>query len=126
MSRGQIMKSLKEILVNGDIIQKVRELNFNKEVQIRNEIDELEARKDEKLEYIILRIRYLGRLVTDTKEKKIDEIEKSIREKENELGNLLDIDNNLIDWLLELEEIERGMKTMLMKTMLKKNKIKTE
>ena len=95
-------------------------------MQVRNEIDELEARKDEKLEYIILRIKYLGRLVTDTKEKKIYEIEKSIREKENELGNLLDIDNNLIDWLLELEEIERGMKTMLMKTTLKKNKIKTE
>ena len=116
---NKIMKVLNEILANNDIIQKVRALNFDKDVQVRDEIDELKTKKDEELELIILRNRYLGRLDRDTEEKRIDEIEKSIREKENELGDWFAIDNHLIDWLLELGEIKRGMKTML-----KKNKIK--
>ena len=116
---NKIMKVLNEILANNDIIPKVRALNFDKDVQVRDEIDELKTKKDEELELIILRNRYLGRLDRDTEEKRIDEIEKSIREKENELGDWFAIDNHLIDWLLELGEIKRGMKTML-----KKNKIK--
>ena len=58
MSRDQIvinnkiMKALKEILANKDIIQKVRDLNFDKEVQLRDEIDELETRKDEEIGHI--------------------------------------------------------------------------
>ena len=123
MSRDQIMKALKEILANQDIIQKVRELNFDKKVQVKDEIDQLEARKDEELEHMVLRNRYLGRLIRDAEEKRIDEIKKSIREKKSELGAWLPIDNNLINWLLKLDEIEEHMKTMLMKTMLKKNKI---
>ena len=51
MCRDQIMKAVKEILANKVIIQKVRELNFGKEVQVKNEINELEARKDEELEH---------------------------------------------------------------------------
>ena len=34
MSRDQIIKFLKEILANKDMIQKVRDLNFDKEVQV--------------------------------------------------------------------------------------------
>ena len=72
MSRDQIvinnkiMKALKEILANKDIIQKVRDLNFDKEVQLRDEIDELETRKDEEIGHIILRNRYFGRSDSDT------------------------------------------------------------
>ena len=33
------------------MIQKVRDLNFNKEVQVKYEINELKAKKDEGLEY---------------------------------------------------------------------------
>ena len=121
MSRDQIMKALKEILANKDIIQKVRDLNFDKEVQGKGEINQLEARKDEELEQVILRNRYFGRLLRNAEEKRLDEIKKSIRENENELGDWLDIDNNFIDWLLELDEIEEHMKTTL-----KKSKIKTK
>ena len=64
------MKVLKEILANKDIIQKVRDLNFDKEVQVKYEINELEARKDEELEYIILNNGYFGRSDSDRKEKK--------------------------------------------------------
>ena len=46
MPKSLIMKALKEILVNKDIIQKVRDLNFDKEVQVKYEIHQLEARKD--------------------------------------------------------------------------------
>ena len=120
-SRDQIMKALKEILANKDIIQKVRDLNFDKEVQGKGEINQLEARKDEELEQVILRNRYFGRLLRNAEEKRLDEIKKSIRENENELGDWLDIDNNFIDWLLELDEIEEHMKTTL-----KKSKIKTK
>ena len=74
MSRDQIMKALKEILTNQDIIQKVRESNFDKKVQVKDEIDQLEARKDEELEHMVLRNRYLGRLIRDAEEKRIDEI----------------------------------------------------
>ena len=119
------MKALKEILANKDIIQKARELNFDKEVQVKYEIIELKARKDEELEHIIQKNRYFKRSDGNREEKRIDEIEKSIRKKENELEDWLDIGNNLIDCLLELDEIEEDTKTMLMKTMLMKNKIKT-
>ena len=42
---NKIMKALKEILANKDIIQKVTFFNFDKEVQMKYEINELEARK---------------------------------------------------------------------------------
>ena len=71
------MKALKKILANKDIIQKVRDLNFDKEVQVKYEINELKARKDEELEHIIPRNRYFGRPDRDGEEKIIDEIEKS-------------------------------------------------
>ena len=54
---NKIMRALKEILANKDIIQKVRDLNSDKEVQVKYEISELKARKDEELEHIILRNR---------------------------------------------------------------------
>ena len=71
------MKALKKILANKDIIQKVRDLNFDKEVQVKYEINELKARKDEELEHIIPRNRYFGRPDRDGEERIIDEIEKS-------------------------------------------------
>ena len=46
MSRDQIMKALKETLAKKDMIQKVGELNFDKEEQVKDEIDELEPTKD--------------------------------------------------------------------------------
>ena len=76
MSRCQIMKALKKILANKYLIQKVRHSNFDKEVQVRYEINELKARKDEELEHIILRNRYFGRSDGDREEKRIDEIKK--------------------------------------------------
>ena len=39
------MTTLKEMLANENIIQKVRQLNSEKEVQVKDEIDELEAKK---------------------------------------------------------------------------------
>ena len=107
------MKALKEILANKEIMQKVRDLSFDKEVQVKYEINELKARKDEELEYIILRNRYFGRLDRDTEEKIVNEIEKSIREKETELKNFFATDNELIDLLLELDEIIKDLKTAL-------------
>ena len=92
-----------------------------KKFKLKYEINELEARKYEELEYIILRNRYFGRSDGDREEKKTDEIEKSIREKENELKNLFATDNEFIDLLLESVEIIRNMNIML-----KKNKIKTQ
>ena len=108
-----MMKALRKILANKDIIQKVRDLNFDKEVQVKYEINELKARKDEELEHIILRNRYLERPDRDGEEKIIDEIKKSIREKENELKNLFARENELIDLLLELDEIIKDLKTAL-------------
>ena len=58
---NKIMTALKEISTHKNIIQKVRESNFDKEVQVRDEINELEARKDQELEHIMLRNRYFGR-----------------------------------------------------------------
>ena len=58
---NEIMKALNEILGNKDIIQKARKSNFDKEVQVRDEIDELKARKDEELDHIIQKNRYFGR-----------------------------------------------------------------
>ena len=55
MSRGQIMKALKEILANKDIKQKIRYLNFDKEAQVKYEINQLEHRRNEELEHIMLR-----------------------------------------------------------------------
>ena len=112
MSRDQIMKVFKEILANKDMIQKVRDLNFDKEVQIKNEINRLKARKDEELERIIQR-KNLGRPDRDEEEKIIDEIKKSISEKENELKNLFAIENDLIDSLLRLDKVIKDIKTAL-------------
>ena len=88
------MTTLKEMLANENIIQKVRQLNFEKEVQVKDEIDELEAkkdelgaRKDEELEYIILRNNYLGRLVRDTEEKKINETDEIKKREERRRMN---------------------------------------
>ena len=61
MSKEQIIKYLKKILANKGMIQKVRDLNFDKEVLIKYEINELKSRKDEELERMILRNRHLGR-----------------------------------------------------------------
>ena len=95
------MKALRKILANKDIIQKVRDSNFDKEVQVKYEINELKARK----EHTILRNRHFRKSYGDTEEKRIDEIEKSIREKKIELKNLFARDNELIDLLLRLDEI---------------------
>ena len=73
-------------------------------MQVKYEINELIARKDEELEYIILRNRHLGRLDRDGKEKIIEELEESIRDKENESKNLFATDNDLIDSLSRLDE----------------------
>ena len=113
MPRDQIMKYLKEILANKDMIQKVRDLNFDKVVQVKYNVNELKVRKDEELKHIIPRNRHLGRPDRDEEEKIIDEIEKSIREKKNELRNLFVTDNELIDWLLELDEVIKDLKTAL-------------
>ena len=45
----------------------------------------------------MLKNRYFGRTNGDREERIIDEIEKSIREKENELKNLFTRDKELID-----------------------------
>ena len=39
------MNILKEIIANKDAIQKVKDLNFDKEVQVKYEINELKAKK---------------------------------------------------------------------------------
>ena len=49
MPRGQIIKALREILANKDIIQRTRGSNFDKEVQVEYEMNELKARKDKEL-----------------------------------------------------------------------------
>ena len=113
MPTDQIIKYLKEILANKNLIQKVRDLNFDKEVQVKYEINELRVRKDEELEGIILRNRHLGRPDRDGEEKIINEIEESIKEKKNELKNLFASDNELIDLLLELDEVIKNLKTAL-------------
>ena len=108
MPRDQIIKALEEILANKDMIQKVRDLNFNKEVQVKYEINELKARKDEELEYIILRNRHLGRPDRDG-----EETEESIKKKKNKLKNLFVTDDELIDLLIELDEVIKDLKTAL-------------
>ena len=123
MINNKIMKALGDILANENITQNARRLNFDKEEQVRDEIDELGARKDEELEHIILRNRYLGRLIRGTEEKRLDEIEKSTREKENELGDLRAIGNKHFDRLLKLDKIKEHMKIMLEKTKLKQNEL---
>ena len=82
-------------------------------MQVKYEINELKARKDEELERIILKNRHLGRSDRDGEEKIIDEIEKSIREKENELKKPIARDSDLIDSLLRLDEIIKDLKTAL-------------
>ena len=105
MSRDQIIKYLNKILANKDTIQKVTDLNFDKEVQVKIEMNELER--------IILRNRHLGRPDRDGKEEIIDEIEELIKEKANELKNLFATDNDLIDLLLWLDEVIKDLKTVL-------------
>ena len=61
----------------------------------------------------MLRNRYFGRSDRGTEEKRIDEIEKLIREKENEIKTLFATDNELIDLLLKLDEIIKDLKTAL-------------
>ena len=111
MPRHKIMKALEEILANKDIIQKDRDLNFDKEVQVKYEINELKTRKYKELEPIILRNRHLGRLDRNGEEKIIDEIEELMRKKENELQNLYATDHDLIDSLLRLDEAIKDLKT---------------
>ena len=53
----------------------------------------------------------------------MDEIEKSRREKRNELKNLFATDNDRIDLLLELNEIIRDLKAMLKKNKIKRNRL---
>ena len=62
MPRDQVMNALKEILANKDMIQKVKDLNFAKEVQVKEQINRLKTRKDKELEHIIIRNRHLGRV----------------------------------------------------------------
>ena len=50
MSRSLIMKALREILANEDIIQKVRDSNFDKEVQVRDEINQEELERISQIE----------------------------------------------------------------------------
>ena len=69
--------------------------------------------KDEELEHIIFRNRHLRRLDRDGEEKIIDEVDGSLREKENKLKNLFARDNELIDLLLELDEVIKDLKTAL-------------
>ena len=57
---NKIMITLKEISAHKNIIQKARELNFDKEVQYEKK-NELKARKDEEFEHIIRKNRYFGR-----------------------------------------------------------------
>ena len=59
-----------------------------------------------------LRNRHLRRPYRD-EEEIIDEIDKLIRKKVNELKNLFSTDNDLIDLLLWLDEIIKGPKTRL-------------
>ena len=59
MPRDQITKYLKEILANKDKIQKIRYLNFDKELQVKYEINKIKSRKDEELECIILRNKHI-------------------------------------------------------------------
>ena len=113
MARDQIIKYLKEILVNKDKIQKVRDLNFDKKQQVKNEINRLKARKDEELERIILRNRHLRRPDRDGEEEIIDVIDESIRKKVNELKNVFARDDELIDLFLGLNEIIKDLKTGL-------------
>ena len=45
MLRDQIIKYLKGILANKDMIQKVRNLNFDKDLQVKYEINRLKTKK---------------------------------------------------------------------------------
>ena len=76
-----------ELLAHKNTIQKVRQLNFENKEQVRDKINELKARKDEELDFIILRNKYFRRSDRDTEEKRIAKIEKSRRESKNELEN---------------------------------------
>ena len=63
-------------------MQKVRDLNFDRELQVKNKINRLKVRKDEELECIILRNRHLRRPDGDEEEEIIDKIDKLIRKGE--------------------------------------------
>ena len=47
ITNNKIMKALRKILANKNITQKIRDSNFDKEVQVKYEINELRGRKDE-------------------------------------------------------------------------------
>ena len=83
MSGDQIIKYFKEILANT-------------ELQEKNEINRLKARKYEELKRIILRNRHLRRPDRDREEEIIGKADELIRKKVNELKNLFTIDNDLI------------------------------
>ena len=87
MPKNQIIKYLKDILANRDMIQRVRDLNFDKEVLVRY---------DQELECIMLRNRNLERPDIDGEEEIIDELDDLIREIVNELKNFFPRDNELI------------------------------
>ena len=97
MLRDQIIKYLKQILANKNKTQKVRDLNFDKEQQLKNEIHKSKARKNEELERIILRNRHVRRPDRDGVEEIIDEVDELIRKKVNELKHLFAKGNDLID-----------------------------
>ena len=109
MPRDQIIKHS----ANKDKIQNVRDLNFDKELQLKNEINRLKARKDEELEHLILRNKHLRRSEKDGEEELIDEVDELITKKVNELKNLFAADNDLIDLLLWLDETMKDLKTKL-------------
>ena len=101
MPREQITKYLKEISANKDKIQKVRDLNFDKELQVKYETNRIKARKDKELERIILTNKHFGRPDRDGQKEITDELDELIREKANELKNMLATDNDLIASLLK-------------------------
>ena len=88
-------------------------MNFDKKLQLKNEINRSKARKDEELERLILRNRHLRRPDKDGEEEIIDEVDELITKKVNELKNLFATDNYLIDLLLWLDEIVKDFKTKL-------------
>ena len=73
MSRDQIIKR-GTVLANKDKIHKTRDLNFDKELQLKNEKNRLKTRKDNELE----RNRHLRRPDSDGEEEIIDDVDELI------------------------------------------------